>query len=257
MAFVVNFVGGLASQILCAASYFYLKSLGQEVFADFSYFSQQPARLGSPTGTPGQRLSHWPYSLEWYGLGMDKFQLQRECGASMIRISDYPQKWTLADQGFKVGEISSLFNIPGFVKAHLDNLLPTASYTALHIRRGDFSNTGVNLTPELEIVELALRVTDVSSKIVVSSDEELSASLKDTLSRIHHSVVLVPRDTQAVVVHSILRRAKVLVGSNSGFTFTAGRLSEGGGVAFIPNTWYSGIPDMTILQSTRFSVLTR
>jgi len=69
---VVVFAGGMGTQILQAATYFYYKKKGALVFADLSYFDR-PLSLARE-GEIGQ-LTHWHWQLDQYGLEKCTFDL--------------------------------------------------------------------------------------------------------------------------------------------------------------------------------------
>ena len=107
--YVVTFTGGMGNQILSASVYFYLKSIGKDVYADFRYFSLTPQKA-SP-GTTGE-CSIWPWQLDGFGLCPDSFRkFENFKDDTYHLIADGEEKGDLSIKALQLDIVAQHFNI--------------------------------------------------------------------------------------------------------------------------------------------------
>jgi len=108
--YVVTFTGGMGNQILSASVYFYLKSIGKDVYADFRYFSLNPHKA-SP-GTTGE-CSIWPWQLDGFGLSPDSFRKFENFNDETYHlIEDGEEKGELSIKALQIDIIANQFKCP-------------------------------------------------------------------------------------------------------------------------------------------------
>lgn len=264
---LVNFVGGLGSQILCAAAYFYLEKLGLKVSANFDYYLIGP-RTASETGSIGQRLSHFPYELDFYGLSKEVFSRADIHQEGVKVLEDGTQKWVLGTKGLSESDIKAKFSVPGALVTSLTTQLhggpadtsrksSHSKLCVLHIRRGDYVNIGSKLVEWHDLYKLLGTLSSTIDKLYILSDAAVDSSNLDYLRRFCKEVIALDVDGNAMTAHLVMRMADLLVCSNSSFSYTAAKLSLAENqLAIIPNKWFdTTLPDFNILQSSSFSIL--
>lgn len=139
---MVVFSGGMGTQILQAATYFFYKKIGIKVFADLSYFDR-PLSLARE-GRIGQ-LTHWDWQLDQYGLEKHIFDLTPgfKSGESDV-IVDGQRMLELGLSALDDSDISAKFESKIAVESILKKI-NTDSYLCVHVRRGDYLNVASHL----------------------------------------------------------------------------------------------------------------
>jgi len=236
---VIKIEGGLGSQLLGSLDYFIkVARFGDaNVFADVSYFQG-----GIKSKNPN--VTFWNWELSSYGLGMEdftshfpisKFILHRYSTNSKSADSEY---WKLARE---IGLLKFPINMPAISK-FLENFGIPKEYGVVHIRRGDYLTAASKIMSEEEYSQLLTQIQNILPPcLVMISDSDISVD-----SRIlFESTTGVPLfflddpDLDPVLLHDLMRNSKLLVTSNSTFSFSAGILANPDTIVFSPMYFYS------------------
>jgi len=230
---VVTFTGGMGAQIISAAIYFLLRSEGQTVYADLSYFDI-PERVAT-IGNPGE-ISHWPWQLEQFGLTSVSFEIASDLAKHNVEIvKDGPQKIVLGLKALRQPEVQKHFAIASSV----DDILPagfSSGYLCIHIRRGDYVNVASHLITDIEFIELASKFAGLVKNIVVVSDSPIDKSFRHTIALGFERVVF-KDNIDAFTTHRIMRNARILICSNSQFSLIAALLNPQA-LVVLPKQWF-------------------
>ncbi len=264
---LVVFEGGLGSQIL---SYFELTSLlshGVKPKINFDYFANGTENKIAITKDGGGREGFRPWSLDRYGitisqissLGITKSSVKRRIPSNLLQIKkpDYYQKYLELNQ-------KSLFAINE--KAIEDFLIKkeiSSNYYAIHLRRGDYLKVASKLVSDEEVfgsISKLLAVLPIAPVLIVS-DSSIDGNLVEAISEINSQRVI-PVDPDAAdeyLSHDLLRKAKVLVTSNSTFSLSAALLARENQLTFLPLEFYTGYREeplnLLINKLSKFSIL--
>ncbi len=229
---VVVFAGGMGTQIISAAVYFSIKHAGRPVFADVSYF-RVPQRL-AVAGNVGQ-LTHWGWQLDPFGLPREAFATKEgltERNAEMLY--DGPRKVELSLEALAQPEIQSLFKIPVGVNDVLPAGFPDR-FLCMHVRRGDYVNVASHLIADGEFVRLAGKFADLADYVAVLSDSPIESDFRNAVSPLFKKVLFLDA-IDSFAAHRIMRRASILICSNSTFSLTAALLNSSA-LAIVPKQW--------------------
>ena len=226
----VTFSGGLGAQVLSAAIYFDALESDATIYADLRYFEQPPH-----VAQPGDgRISIWPWALQGYGIEKEQFQSGIPRHFVDQRIVDGPEKAHLAYSALRKPGVQSTFPIP--VTANAPDLPELSKAVVIHLRRGDYVNVASYLVPDADSIEAAAAFAAFLPTVIVLSDSAVpDASIRALQARFRH--VIVPTDMSDIAAHGLMRRAGVLIASNSQFSLSAALLRDAG-LALLPGQWF-------------------
>lgn len=232
---VVTFTGGMGAQVISAAIYFAMKKAGQVVYADLSYFDQ-PEDVAQ-AGQAG-RCSHWAWQLGLFGLVPAMFEtsptLDRRNSTYLL---DGPEKLERALQALSDPSIRQYFQ----VSPSIDAVLPGWSnerFLCLHVRRGDYVNVASHLVHDETFISLARKFSGILDHVVVLSDSPIDGALRSCLE-VSFAHASFQDQLNAEDTHRIMRKASVLICSNSQFSLIAAALNSEA-LALIPKQWFAG-----------------
>lgn len=232
---IVTFTGGMGAQIISAAIYWHLKESGHEVRADLSYFDK--GERVATSGNAGE-VSHWAWQLEPFGLHRSSFD---EAGVYSKRdvdlIEDGPRKMTLGVTALRTRGMQDRFPVPGVPPGMLPGGFAD-EYLCIHVRRGDYVNVASHLVSDREFFELAGRFAGLVKHLVVVSDSPIEDAFRKTISAGYDRAVFLD-DIDAYASHCIMRKARVLVCSNSQFSLIAALLNQRA-LVVLPKQWFGG-----------------
>ena len=235
--------GGLGAQILGVLAFYNQQDkYGQKkAKCDLSYFSQ-PDRAGL-----------WQWKLNNYGIELEdlrkfeshsKFHLLKP-KKDFITESEISQGYWKSSREKYLGRFPiDEEQLQGFLYKALDKS-KLESYGAIHIRRGDYLQVASKVigldeyTQFLENVKLALPklsfvITDSPLKL------EEKQQLLQAVGMDREAVFLDGPGHDPFMLHCLMRRADMLVTSNSTFSFSAGLLGKEGQRVFSPVEFHSG-----------------
>jgi Glycosyl transferase family 11 len=230
---VIVFAGGMGTQILQAATYFYYKKQGLKVFADVSYFDR-PLSLAKE-GQIGQ-LTHWHWQLDQYGLQKHTFDISPgfKKGEADV-IVDGQRMLEIGLSALVDPEINDKF--PSVGVPNLSNLnVDEYSYVCIHIRRGDYVNVASHLIDDEIFLNILKKFSQLTGALVVLSDSQINADFKEKVSFLFQRALFLDQ-IDAVESHEIMRFSRVLICSNSTFSLTAAMLNKQA-LIVLPKQWY-------------------
>lgn len=230
---VVTFTGGMGAQIISAAIYYSLRTEGRTVYADLSYF-ERSEHLAT-VGKPGE-ISHWSWQLEPFGLTRDLFETAPDLAKRDVEmIEDGPHKLELGFKALRQPEVQKYFAI-----AHdVDDILPSdfsSGYLCIHVRRGDYVNVASHLVADREFIELAGKFAGLVKHIAVVSDSPINESLRHGVSASYAQAAFLD-NIDAFTSHRIMRKARILICSNSQFSLIAALLNQQA-LVVLPKQWF-------------------
>lgn len=228
---IVTFTGGMGAQILSSAIYFSMKNSDKEVYADLSYFdAPESIAIEGQIGQP----SHWAWQLKPFGLMPSDFQSYAgEKVASEDLIVDGSRKISLALSALQSKDVQRYFPITNPTHDTYD--FDGTNYACVHIRRGDYLNVASHLIPDAVFLESTHKFSSLCETLVVVSDSSISQALKNNFSNQYKNCVFLD-NIDAISTHYLMRKASVLICSNSQFSLTAAALNTTG-LVLIPKNW--------------------
>jgi len=233
---VVTFSGGMGAQISSAAIYFSMKNAGRHVYADLSYFDK-PENV-AVVGKKGD-CSHWSWQLEPFGIPITSFDASSfldKRNADILQDDDV-RRGELALIALAQPEIQGLFKIPDSVS----DILPAEfmdGFLCIHVRRGDFVNVASHLVVDEEFIGLSRKFSGLVNSVVVISDSPIELAFRNAVSSMFKWVSFLD-NTDAFTAHRIMRKARILICSNSQFSLTAAALNPDA-LVLIPIQWFGG-----------------
>jgi hypothetical protein len=228
---IITFTGGMGAQILSAAIYFSMRNSGKEVYADLTYFdTPESIAIEGQIGQP----SHWAWQLKPFGLMPSDFESYTgEKVASEDLIVDGSRKISLALSALQSKDVQRYFPIANSTDDIYD--FDGTSYVCVHIRRGDYLNVASHLISDEVFLESTHKFSSLCETLVVVSDSSISQSLKNNFCNQYKNCVFLD-SIDAISTHYLMRKASVLICSNSQFSLTAGALNTTG-LVLIPKYW--------------------
>ena len=243
----IYFEGGLGSQILSAMSFWDLIDINNRKAlrpkCDLTYFELDQ------NNTLANGLSVWRWRLDRYGINKSEFGPERKI-SFRTRI-DYSQGFLdqpKVDWVARRKMYSSRFPIDydaakGFLKNFM-NLDIDSRYTAVHVRRGDYLKVATHLVDDATYLAFLRRVEAIlPSPIIFFCDSPLRQEFRDEVVEVLNGKEVFFHDDKIedeCLVHDVMRLSKLLVTSNSTFSFTAGLLAPTDCLVFSPMKFYGG-----------------
>lgn len=242
--------GGLGAQIFGAATAFYLRLLGKTVNVDLRYFDLPPlSSLPGSIGIP----SIWSWELG--NLGVTKDAVSRNAADASRSPITPGIEWLSAvgSLALQDAQVLKKFSVPivdEVQKALRLSFCLSETYTAVHLRRGDYLNCASFVLPASAAYDCAYRASRYTRNLVVISDSPIDRADLCGLSQKFSAVdILVDRTVSPVILWALLTYARVLITSNSQFSISAGYFSHG--VVFAPDRYVSRTDAMTNRLYTR------
>jgi hypothetical protein len=258
---LVVFDGGLGSQLLSYFQYISLMRSGLNPKVNIEYFTK--ARNFSTDVNFIQR----PWALDRYGITLSMFDnptivsqnLSLKIPTNLLFQNDsfYYKKFKELDLRTKLPiDDQALRN---FLRSHK----VTTDYYAIHLRRGDFLTAASVIVPDSDVLVLIEKLFKNIEKrpVFIFSDSKVKNKWISDLKKLGFNKVILcgPGSTNQLQTHDLMRCAKILVTSNSTFSFSAGILARKDQLTIIPMRFYSGYRDapanQAINQLSNFSIL--
>lgn len=253
--------GGLGSQILASITFLlrsnFLKNA--KVKVDTTYFSKQKKDLIDGWQNKNG-LSIWKYQLDYFNISFkffNKFEISSINRVfihrkdndliSKLNLEEFQRNRNLILQTFPIGSTKNLENsLPGFA---------TKDYAVIHIRRGDYLNVSQEILTLDAYLDLVNELKDkLPDQVVFISDSQFEDNFKN------HVMQLLPNkniyfkfDTldDPCEVHSFMRKASLLVCSNSTYSYSAALLNFGNQLILVPKSIASRIDKYCTEYGTR------
>jgi len=226
---VVRLEGGLGSQIIGFLEFLYLeKFTSMETFIDSHYFQESSLDGWDP------RVSKWPWALSRYGIHLK--DLKEFSGGfatkrllSSVRTQDRALKYSWQQLASTFRERFPIEDEKVEKFANAIGLDLKEKYAVVHIRRGDYVQVASLLLDESDQITLVKQLGALlPSKVLVISDTVITNEVKQKfkVGSTQEFIFIDDANVDAGLLHDLMRLAKLVVASNSTFSFTAGILNE-------------------------------
>ena len=223
----------MGAQVISAAIYFKMKMEGVPVYADLSYFDQTPNI--AKEGVVGE-ISHWEWQLGIFGLQFKDFEINESLKRKNVEyIADGESKMELGLEALFIPKIRNYFTVSCKPIDCIEDW-GDADFLCIHIRRGDYVNVASHLINEDVFLDCAKKFTKIIHNVAILSDSLINDQFKSSISEFFPNVKILC-DLNADTSHLIMRRAKVLICSNSQFSLIAAALNDEA-LALVPSQWY-------------------
>jgi hypothetical protein len=153
--------------------------------------------------------------------------------ASEDLIVDGSRKISLALSALQSKDVQQYFPITNLSTDGFD--FDGTNYVCAHIRRGDYLNVASHLISDEVFLESTHKFSSLCETLVVVSDSSISPSLKNNFCSQFKNCVFLD-NIDAISTHCLMRKASVLICSNSQFSLTAAALNTTG-LVLIPKNW--------------------
>jgi len=245
---VVRIEGGLGSQILGLMQYEIRKRVNPRTQVDVSYFYPVIDSVQTING-----LARRPWALDGFGIELSDFS----SGFAKKRLCK-PSYRVQASRDLiyyrKIMEFdwNKIFPVPTAAVDRLGELglEPQSFYACVHLRQGDYLNVSSRVIGFREPLALCVELQALLPRVIVFvTDDEFTAE-QITIARAKlpskNCIFLIESDAQ--IVHGIMRMANVLVTANSTFSWSAAVLkTDPNAIAFSPQHFFS--PEMAEVNS--------
>jgi hypothetical protein len=240
----IYFEGGLGSQILSFIEFQEKnKNSDKPVSVNLDYFSGVSSDYTDETG-----LSRWSWKLNHYGIDQSifeqenffkklykKYLLTRSSSISEVFYNFRETKKQQYENSFPINEIAT--------SAYLELILGSKNveYCVVHIRRGDYLSVATKVVAVDELTRLIQKIKHLLPKIIlISSDSYLTLLEKKKLAEClpGFTYKYIEPSESPFLVHDLMRTSKVLIASNSTFSFSAGLLAHDDCLVFFPTKYF-------------------
>jgi len=254
---LVSFTGGLGAQLISSAIYYDLIEKGFKVAADLDYFIRDET---SPVLLKNG-LTHWNWQLDSFGIKKADFSVFVK--KRVVYLPDGHLKSELAYNAFLNFNVRNKFKKLSFKDLankcffEYNFILPKENFVCIHVRRGDYLNVSSYIVPEAFFELISQKFKGITESIIVFTDGELNQSFTRILNNNFSKVLLFENSClDPFTTHTIMRHSKVLICSNSQFSFTAGVLNDN--LVIMPKIWFGkefGNLNLQIMKLADFVVL--
>jgi len=240
----IYFEGGLGSQILSFIEFQEkTKNSDKPVTVNLDYFLGVSSDYTNEAG-----LSIWSWKLNHYGIDqsifeqqnfykklLNKYLLTRINSISEVFYSFRETKKRQYENLFPINKIA--------ISTYLESIVGSKSvdYCVVHIRRGDYLNVATKVIAVDEITRLIQKIKHLLPRIIlISSDSYLTLAEKDKLAECLFGFIhkYIEPSESPFLVHDLMRTSKVLIASNSTFSFSAGLLANDDCLVFFPTKYF-------------------
>ncbi len=235
--------GGLGSQILGVLSFYNQQDrLGEKnAKCDLSYFSHQ------------DRAGLWDWSLSSYGIHIEELKrFESKSRFNLLKAKrDFLTEFEISEGYWRKTRAKYLTRFPidqeklQIFLQEVSNTANLENYGTIHIRRGDYLQVAskvIGLNDYLQFLKTINIALPTPSFII--SDSPLTLAEKQQLAKAVgiqcQAIFLDGPGYDPFVLHSLMRTARLLVTSNSTYSFSAGLLGRQGQVVFSPVEFHAG-----------------
>jgi hypothetical protein len=240
----IYFEGGLGSQILSFIE-FQEKSKNSDkpVSVNLDYFLGISSDYTDETG-----LSRWSWKLNHYGIDQSIFKQQnfykKLFKKYLLTKSNSISEVFYNFRETKKQQYENLFLIDKIaISTYLESIVgyKNVEYCVVHMRRGDYLNVATKVIAVDELTRLIQKIKHLLPRIIlVSSDSYLTSLEKEKLAEClpGFTYKYIEPSESPFLVHDLMRNSKVLIASNSTFSFSAGLLANDDCLVFFPTKYF-------------------
>ena len=228
----IRIEGGLGSQVFGFSKYKYaIEHYDQPVALDLTYFTS-PRRARNHPG-----LSFWPWALDVYGHSLADLHDENQKLTSiktrdispMIKDTDV---WEWLKKNHKYFPIQSEQRDDALNKLDI-----RGDFNAIHIRRGDYTRIGAQITEHDKYLGLIAKMNGlIANSTIVFSDDEIDERTRAKYISIlgTKTYFLSGEYFSDHVSHDLMRSAKNIFTANSTFSISAAILNSTANFIFSP-----------------------
>jgi hypothetical protein len=240
----IYFEGGLGSQILSFIEFQEkTKNSDKPVPVNRDYFLGVSSDYTNEAG-----LSMWSWKLNHYGIDQSifeqenfykklfkKYLLTRSNSISEVFYNFRETKKHQYENSFPINKIA--------ISTYLESIVGSKNveYCVVHIRRGDYLNVASKVITVDELTRLIQKIKHLLPRIIlISSDSYLTLVEKEKLAEYlpGFTYKYIEPSESPFLVHDLMRTSKVLIASNSTFSFSAGLLANDDCLVFFPTKYF-------------------
>jgi len=234
----VYFEGGLGSQILSYILFRHKSEKNEKVLCDLTYFKNVSADSHGEN-----KVSLWSYKLDNYGIPVSKFLSKKRKSRIKLKPQFIPLDFLDIDKDL-LNKVKSEIelnseNLTSYLEQH--NLRIDDQYGVIHLRKGDYLFVASHLIREQQVIDLISKISDfLPGKMFIASDGEIDESLFEwfKVNKPNIQLITTERKIDPFILHDLMRNSRLLVASNSTFSFSAALLSSEKTISFIPQIFY-------------------
>jgi hypothetical protein len=240
----IYFEGGLGSQILSFIEFQEkIKNSAKPVFVNLDYFSGISSDYTNKAG-----LSMWSWKLNYYGIYQSSFEqtnfYMKFVNKYLLTRSKSTSEVFYNFREIKKHQYEDLFPINKIaIGTYLESIVGSKNveYCVVHIRRGDYLNVATRVVSVDELTRLIKKIQHLLPNIIlISSDSNLTSPEKEKLAEClpGFTYKYIGPSESPFLVHDLMRTSKVLIASNSTFSFSAGLLANDDCLVFFPTKYF-------------------
>ena len=240
-SFEVTFTGGLGNQIISYLAFKYLQNIGKKVYANIDYFEDHSLKKSlSKKG-----LSIYKWELENYAkISLDKLKKTTKFkGKRNFLIKDGYIKYLLCFKCLNYKLHKRYLNLIDPNDILDKRILDLPNYICVHIRQGDFLKVAsyvVNINRSLNI---AKKFRGFSSTLIILSDGDIENKFIHEMEVFFNKVIKII-NSEVIYSHSIMRKASILICSNSQFSLSASFIRDK--PSLVPKKWFNSLAFMPL-----------
>ncbi len=239
---IIPIEGGLGAQILTYTIINHFLKLGTPIKVDLRYFQNIPK-----IAEVGNGLSYFKWELDYFGIDINSLKNHTQINLIDRIAKNLPLKTHVKDgEAYKLQclkeslsneDWKSLFPIQNDDAVKAQEIIGNNGHIVVHIRKGDFLNVASHVTTEEMVIALLRKFKGCSiSKLIIITDGSIEINrFKSELSFLQD--ISVHQNINNMLSHAIMRKASILITSNSQFSLTAGLLNDSG-LVIIPKKWF-------------------
>jgi len=240
----VVFEGGIGSQILSFIEYKEkTKNLRNPIPANFEYFLNITEDF-----VDKNELSRWSWKLDHYGIkqsDMSQNSKIKKLVNKYLRVRQSNRSEIFYN--FRESKSASYIDLFPVQQTKIDTYLQSIfeskkdQFCVIHVRRGDYLKVASKVTTLEEVCKLIEKIRYLIPKnILIASDSELNSFEKLLLdqSLVGFKYFYIDPKESPFLVHDLMRASKVLIASNSTFSFSAGLLANDDCLIFFPTKYF-------------------
>jgi hypothetical protein len=234
----VYFEGGLGSQILSYILFRHKSEKNEKVLCDLTYFKNVSADFHGEN-----KVSLWSYKLDNYGIPVTKFPNKNRKSWLKLKPKFIPLDFLGVNKDL-LNKVKSEIklnseNLMSYLVRH--NLRVDDQYGVIHLRKGDYLFVASHLITEQQVIDLISKISDfLPGKIFIASDGEINELLFEwfKVNKPNTQLITTERKIDPFILHDLMRNSRILIASNSTFSFSAALLSSEKTISFIPQIFY-------------------
>lgn len=234
----VYFEGGLGSQLLSYIQFRHKYEKNKEIQCDLTYFKE----ITKDTHVKNN-VSLWSFKLDNYGIMINDLPSKKKKSRLKIKPKYIPLDFIGIDKIFlnkiKSDIRSNIQNLHSYLKKH--RIAIDDPYGVIHLRKGDYLFVASHLINEQQVINLISKIsTFLPKKVFISSDGEIDKTLFEWFKSNRPDIQLEQTENEidSILLHDLMRNSRILIASNSTFSFSAALLSTENTISFVPQIFY-------------------